>query len=159
MMMEKSKPSANESPVVEEEIQSTTTNGREAEITRRLAALGNVNLEEQKAEVSEPSQEDPVDEQVQEPTIVNEPIEAISPPLEEPKEEEAVKKPEPTVPLPAPPAQTISAKANNKSALLVSTILHCIALQTYTVYRIYCLQNIVLETIYHILLVRFASCI
>jgi hypothetical protein len=48
MMMEKSKPSGNESPVVEEEIQSTTTNGREAEITRRLAALGNVNLEEQK---------------------------------------------------------------------------------------------------------------
>ena len=120
-MMEKNKPSGSESPVEEIVEEATTTDDREAEISRRLAALGDVILEEKEAESSDLCQEVLVDEEVE--TVKEEPI-AVAP--EKPKEE--MKKPETPVSLPVPPAQTISAKANNKSALLVSTVLHCTVL-------------------------------
>lgn len=110
-MMEKNKPSGSESPVEEIVEEATTTDDREAEISRRLAALGDVILEEKEAESSDLCQEVLVDEEVE--TVKEEPI-AVAP--EKPKEE--MKKPETPVSLPVPPAQTISAKANNKSALL-----------------------------------------
>lgn len=135
-MMEKPKPSSgSESPVVQQAQGGTATDDREAEIARRLAALGEaaVNNIEEKEEELEEEEEAPMEveeEEEVEPEVIE---------VEEPEEMAAPEKPAeipaPPVPAPAPaPVPVMEAKkpdpvpvvaspaTNNKSALLVS---HC----------------------------------
>lgn len=131
-MMEKPKPSSgSESPVVQQAQGGTATDDREAEIARRLAALGEaaVNNIEEKEEELEEEEEAPMEveeEEEVEPEVIE---------VEEPEEMAAPEKPAeipaPPVPAPAPaPVPVMEAKkpdpvpvvaspaTNNKSALL-----------------------------------------
>jgi hypothetical protein len=145
MMMEKPKPSSgSESPVVQQAQGGTATDDREAEIARRLAALGEaaVNNIEEKEEELEEEEEAPMEveeEEEVEPEVIE---------VEEPEEMAAPEKPAeipaPPVPAPAPaPVPVMEAKkpdpvpvvaspaTNNKSALLVS---HCMFSQLHGIW-------------------------
>ena len=121
-MMEKPKPSSgSESPIVQQG--ETATDDREAEIARRLAALGDADVNS----IEEKEEEAPVEEEVEEevePEVIK---------VEEPEEIAAPEKPAaiPAPPVPAPvpvmqakkpdPVPVVASPAtNNKSALLVS---------------------------------------
>lgn len=130
MMMEKPKPSGSESPIVQQG--GTATDDREAEIARRLAALGDAEVTpiEEKEEEEEAAAPEEEEVEVEEEMEVNKEVE----PEEMAAPEKPAAIPDPSVPAPVPAPVPVMEQAkkpdpvpvaastapNNKSALLVS---------------------------------------